>query len=280
MSLPRSYLFVPGDRGDILAGADRRGADAIVIDLEDGVAPSRKDPARRRAIEWSRARDDRLPPAWLRVNAETDLIADDITATALGRFAGIFLPKVDSLAAVEHAVRAAAETLQVIALIESAAGVLNAPEIARHPAVVTLALGEVDLAGDTGVMAGPDEIELLPIRTSIVLAAAAAGRIAPIGPVAMRWDEPESLRQSTARLLRIGFGSRMVIHPAQIPIVHEVLTPSDEEIATARRTIDTVVAAEAAGRGVSVDSDGSMLDIASVGAARRILERAPANGDD
>lgn len=281
MRHPRSYLFVPGDREDMLAGADGRGADSIVVDFEDSVTSSRKEKARRLAMEWSRARDNRLPPAWLRVNGDPDLFDADIAGMADGCFAGIFLPKVGSPAAVEHAIRTAPdETLRVIALIESAEGVLKAPEIARHPAVVTLALGEVDLAGDTGIMPGPDQGEWLPIRAQVVLATAAAGRSAPIGPVAVRWDEPEALRESTERLLRIGFESRMVIHPAQIPVVHEVLTPSDDEMKAARRIVSTVAAAEAAGRGASVDPDGSMLDIASVRAARRVLERAPETSDN
>lgn len=276
----RSLLYVPGDARERLDKAPGRGADALIADLEDAVAPGAKGAARQTVADWVAAVVPG-PEVWVRVNNHPDLLDDDIRAVALPGVHGISVPKVDSPAVLEHvdALLSAAEvdrglpprSLGVIALLESAAGVLRSAEIARAPRVLHLALGEADLTAELGLRPSDDSRELLPIRMQVVLASAAAGLAPPVGPVSTDFRDLDALRESTAALRRLGFRSRSCIHPAQVALVNDVFTPSAEEIARAQRLVELYDAAVVAGKGACVDDEGRMIDEAVVRSARQLL---------
>ena len=260
----RSYLYVPGDKPEMLAKAAERGADALIIDLEDAVAPERKTLARAALREF-------LPspcPAWVRVNNHPELLEDDIAAAA--NSAGIIVPKAepDVLTAV-----AEATTRPITALIETAAGVLATAEVARVKQVQRLAIGEADLAAELGVSPGPDGLELLFARSQVVVASAAAGLDAPTAPVFTDFRDGDGLRRSTLALSRLGFGSRAAIHPAQVPVINEVFTPTATELADALALLDAYEQARASGQGAGA-VHGVMFDVAVVRQARRVIDRA------
>jgi len=257
----RSLLYVPGDRPDRFDRAAGSGSDAIILDLEDGVALDRKHDARAAVSGWLATRAQGGPSVWVRVN-NTALLEPDVRAAAGAD--GIYLPKasVADLGRLET-------TLPVTALIETAQGVLDARAIAAHPQVARTAIGEADLGAELGMAA--DAGTWSAVRALVVLASAAAGIESPVGPVSTDFRDLDGLRASTEGLERAGFGGRAAIHPAQVPVINAIFTPTDAAIAAAR---DLLARFEAAGGGVCVDDRGRMVDEAVVRAARRTLARA------
>ncbi|MEO3977852.1 CoA ester lyase [Streptomyces sp. CAU 1734] len=286
--MTRSVLYVPGDAPEKLTRALRSGADELIVDLEDAVPPDSRDAARREVA--GRLREvaaGAVPLLWVRVNPGEQGIRD-AAAVALPGVAGVVAAKARdpaglaalgrTLAAAEHEHGLAEGTFGIIPLIESAGAVLLAPRLARAPRVVRLQLGEADLRAELGVDPGPDGRELLHVRSRIVLAAAAAGIRPPVAPVSTDVRDPEGLRESTRAFARLGFRGRACIHPAQIPVVNEVFTPSPEEVDRAREVVTRFREALAAGTAVCLDGRGRLIDEAVVRRARRLLATAEAYG--
>lgn len=271
--LARSALYVPGDAADKLTKALDRGADELIVDLEDAVAPGRKDAARAAVAAWLQDLPASDTAVWVRVNPG-DLGRTDVKAVAgASALAGVVLAKTESLADVEAVDTILTEhgsAAGIVPLLESAAAVLRATEIASGPRVRRLQVGEADLRADLGVTLGPDERELLHVRSQMVLVSAAAGISPPIGPVSTDFRDLESLRASTEALARLGYVGRACIHPAQIAVVNEVFTPSADEIEEAQQLL---AALEAAGSGVALDARGRMIDEAVARQARLVLAR-------
>jgi citrate lyase subunit beta/citryl-CoA lyase len=267
----RSYLYVPGDDPRRIEKALATGADAVVIDLEDSVAPNRKEEARSntaRVLESGPAR-----PVFVRINAPgSEFAARDIAAVAALHLSGLRLPKVESL----ESVRLVAETLEELrseariqCLIESALGLEIALEIARsHERVAGISLGEADLAADLGVR---DEAGLLYARSRIVSASRAAGLPGPVQSVYTRVNDLDGLRRSTEQGKNMGFVGRSAIHPSQVPIINEVFTPTEEEVAEAQELLDRLEGEAGSGTGAFVLEDGRFVDRAVVESARRTL---------
>ncbi|MGW0504926.1 HpcH/HpaI aldolase/citrate lyase family protein [Micromonospora sp. NPDC003241] len=282
--IARSYLYVPGDQPDKLARAATRGADACILDLEDAVAPAHKSAARDTVATFL-ADTPAGPQWWVRVNADTP--AADITAIAGPRLTGVVVPKadVDLLAEVdrllgdaEHTHRLPTGSLVIFALLETAGGVWRADAVAAARRVVRLGLGEADLAAELRLQPGPDKAELWPMRSRVVLAGATAGLAPPVGPTETALRDPDRLEQTSRLLLRQGFRGRTAIHPAQVPVVNQVFTPTDEEVAAARDIVDRLAAAERDGSGVTVTADGRLIDAAVARSAHEILDRVTAGG--
>ncbi len=286
MSLPgsissRSYLYVPADREDRLARAAARGADALILDLEDSVPAAGKDQARRLLAGWLAGQHDTDCELWVRINPPT--AAEDITATVGPLVTGVVVPKAEPallaeisglLADAESARGVAPGRFGVLPIMETARGLQSVADVAASPRVVRLGLGEADLAADLGVQLSPDRAELLPVRLQVVVAAAAAGIGAPVGPTSTDFRDVDGLRDSTRALLALGFRARTAIHPAQLPVINAVFTPSETEIARAGRLVAAFEAAQRAGAGVFTDENGMMVDVAVVRSAREILARA------
>ncbi|GIJ73562.1 HpcH/HpaI aldolase/citrate lyase family protein [Virgisporangium ochraceum] len=292
--MTRSYLYVPGDRPSALAKAHLRGADAIVVDLEDAVPPAGKAAARAAAAEFVA---DPPPGVRVFVRVNSDSLDEDIAAVVVGPgLAGIWVPKADpdllaaagrALTAAERRVGLTVGALTLVPLIETARGVLDVRQIAAGPRVLRLGIGEADLAGELGMQRDPGTGDLpdgfAAIRVQVVVASAAAGITAPVGPVETALRDPARLERTTRLLLRQGFRARSAIHPAQLETINSVFTPSPDEVDAARRVMEAMSRADAAGSGVAVDADGRFLDRAVVRAAAEVLSRVgsvqdPADG--
>lgn len=271
----RSWLYVPGDDAAKLAGATGRGADALIVDLEDAVAPSRRSSARAQVADWLAERGPARadgPALWVRVNNDATL-DDDLDAIVAAGPDGILLPKAD-LDGVSRAAKVLDGTTVLLgALLETARGVLDAAAIAASPAVSRLAVGEADLCAELAIDPSPDEHELWPLRMQVVVASSAAGLEPPCGPVSTDFRDLDGFRRSTELLRRAGFASRSAIHPAQVGVINEVFTPTAEERQAAAALVEAHERAVAAGTGVTLDAEGRMVDEAVIRAARRTLAR-------
>ncbi|GII86121.1 CoA ester lyase [Sphaerisporangium siamense] len=271
----RSYLYVPGDAPGKLGKALGRGADALIVDLEDAVPAAGKDAARAAVRGWLETADPGPVEIWIRVNAGETREADVRAVAGSPKVAGLVLAKVETageLTGVDALLTGiGAGDLPVVPLLESAAAVLRAQEIAAAPRVARIQVGEADLRADTGITPGDDERELLWVRSQVVLASAAAGIDPPVAPVSTDFRDLDALRASTRALARLGYVGRACIHPAQIAVVNEVFTPAEDEV---RWATDIVTRFEAAGSGVLLDAAGRMVDEAVVRQARRVLARA------
>lgn len=278
----RSYLYVPGDQRDRLGKAPGRGADALIADLEDSVAVAAKAMARGTVAAWLSEQKQRQCQVWVRIN--TDSLEEDLAAVVSAKVDGIVLPKAEppALVVLDHLLtdlerhHSLAEPLGVIGLIETARGLLSAPEVAASPRVRHLGIGEADLVGDLRMRPSPSREELTSLRLQIVVASAAAGIGAPIAPTSTDFRDLDALSESTETLLRLGFRARTAIHPAQVAVINKVFTPSAEEVGRARRIVDSYEAVESSGGGVLTDDDGRMVDVAVVRSAREVLDRAEA----
>ncbi|MCF2531516.1 HpcH/HpaI aldolase/citrate lyase family protein [Yinghuangia soli] len=278
---PRSWLYVPGNRPEMLDKALGRGADAVIVDLEDAVPFAAKESARAYVATWLAARrPSDAVQIWVRINpgAAGHLDAAAVAAPALRGLCQAKCTGPDDVLALGAVLDRAEEQaglpqgrIAVSPLLEDAGAVLAAPDVARAPRVVQLQLGEADLCAELGIEPGPDGTELLGIRTQVLLASAAAGIRPPVGPVATDYRDEEALRRSTEALRRLGYRSRACIHPAQLPTVHAVFTPSEARLDAARRLVERFDAAVAAGEAVLVGDDGRMVDEAVVRQARRVV---------
>lgn len=274
--IPRSWLYVPGDSPDKLVKSLSRGADAVIVDLEDAVSPVRKELARRDVAAWLAD----LPPGpvqvWVRINPGA-LGSEDVAAIAdRCRLTGIVAAKVESSRDVEALDAQLASLGQlrmpVIPLLESAAAVLAAADIARAPRVHRLQVGEVDLMADLGMPDGAEEESLRTARSLIVLASASAGCEPPVAPVARDFRNLDQFRASTRMLRAMGYLGRACIHPAQVSVANDVFTPDEAEVTRARDVVDRY---ERAAGGVVLDGAGAMVDRAVVRQAQRILSLLP-----
>lgn len=273
LSLARAFLFVPADRPERHARALATGAGGVIVDLEDAVAPERKDAARE-ALAASFAT---LPEAgWqrllVRVNAAGTPWHDDDCAQAAalvaqGLIAGVVLPKAERAADLSRLARAIGPQGVLVPLIESAAGLAAVDELAAASQVLRLAFGNLDFQADLGMACDAGEAELVPVRLALVLASRRAGLSAPIDGVTPDWRDAARLAADTARARRGGFGAKLCIHPDQVAPVHAALGPSADELAWARRVVDAI---RASGGGV-VSLDGRMVDAPVVRLAERLL---------
>ena len=260
---PRSHLYVPGDRPARFDTAKASGADALILDLEDGVLPEDKLAALDAVVDWLGAQPSGGPQLWVRVNraatGELERLARCLTLT------GLCLPKVESAEEVEAA-HLLAPHLRLAPIVESARGLSQLAHIAATPALAWLHLGELDLAADLGVTVRTG-CELSPYRAMVVLASRVAGLPAPPGPVSTELNAMDAFAASTRALTDHGFRGRACIHPRQVAVVHEMHAPTAVETAWARDLLDAATRRGAVFR----DSHGQMVDEAVLRQARRIV---------
>lgn len=270
VGLHRSYLYVVGHRQDHIEKAYASEVDAVVLELEDAVAPSMKAEARRIV---ARVLQEPLPkPTWVRVNPlGTGLIREDLDAVAGAQIDGIRLPKTqspDDVHAVATWLDEAGSGARIQALLETALAVEQVGEIARsHERVVGVLLGEQDLQADVGAT----EQGLEFARSRVVFAARAAGLPAPVQSIWPRLQDLDGLRESCRRGKAFGFYGRSAVHPSQIPVIHEVFTPTEAELAEAEELHRHLAEAVEQGSGGLQLPDGRFLDNAIVLAAARTL---------
>lgn len=257
----RSYLFVPGDRPERFAKARASGADAVIVDLEDAVAPAAK-PAARDAVHG--ALDGQA--VVLRVNGrDTAWFDDDARLAAHPGVAAVMLPKTarpDDVAAL----RALAGGKPVLALVETARGMAGLAAIAAAPGVARLVFGSVDFQLDMDIE--DDDEALRTWRAHLVLASRVAGLDAPVDGVTTALDDETRIAADARRARAFGFGGKLCIHPRQVAFVNVAFTPSAERLAWALR----VVEASEAAAGAAVAVDGKMIDAPVLASALRLLE--------
>jgi citrate lyase subunit beta/citryl-CoA lyase len=277
----RSLLFVPGHKTSMVAKAMASEADGVIIDLEDAVPADHKLAARGQLAELP---DPGGRDVFVRTNGPaTDLLWGDITALAGARPAGLLLPKAElpedvlridgALHVVEESAGLEPGSIDLLLSIESALGLRNAYEMAAaSKRVVSLVFAsgeEGDLVADLGVLWSPAGPELLVARSQTVIAARAARLDFPLDAVHMNIRNLDELRKEAEFAKRLGFTGKLCIHPAQVPVVNEVFTPSQEELAQQRRILEAFDKALAEGS-AAVQLDGMMIDYANANRARRI----------
>jgi citrate lyase subunit beta/citryl-CoA lyase len=278
----RSVLFSPGDRPELMRKAPRAGADVIVFDLEDAVAPGRNVEARA-AVNEVLADPDVDPDAEVVVRVTpTGVGADDDLKAVLDGLAGdeldaVMLPKAETASDVADLERLMADNgvdLPVFALVETAAGVLEARDIARTGPTTALVFGAEDLAADLGATRTDEGTEVLHAREHVVLAASAAD-VDAIDTVYTDIEDTEGLREETEFAVELGYDGKMAIHPAQVAPINESFTPDPERVEWAERVLAAEREADAEDRGV-FRVDGEMIDAPLVAQAERVLAYAEA----
>ena len=268
MKLPVSYLFVPGDRPDRFDKALASSAEAVIIDLEDAVAPQAKDAAREHIAAWRERHSDAGARALVRINdASTAWFEADLALVRESAIAGVVLPKAERAEDIARVAAALPAQGFVVPIIETARGVLALDAIAVAQRVQRFAFGTLDYAVDLGLSG--DERGLAYPACRMALASKAAGIAAPVAGVTTAIGDETKLEADLAFARACGFAAKLCIHPNQLALVHRAFAPSAEDIAWARR----VVAAVNSGRG-AVQVDGKMVDRPVLLHAQSILERA------
>jgi citrate lyase beta subunit len=258
--------------------AGRRGADVLILDLEDGVHPDAKVDARERLANSLHELDSGSAEVLVRVNSpESPWGPDDIDRMRDVRPAGVVLPKVTDPGEVQSVDEKLEGAIPLYLMVETAAGVLAAPRLARcSPRVGGLAFGAADYRESLRAGRHPEELELHFARNQILLAARAAGIDAFDTPW-FEYEDSEGLERSARRVRQMGFDGKTAIHPSQVPVINEIFAPTASEIARSRRII--AVMEEALSQGSYVATlDGGMVEALHLAEARRTLKRAEALG--
>lgn len=267
----RSFLFVPATRPERFAKALASGADAVIIDLEDAVAPADKVAARQALLPAMLALDPAQRSRLLvRINAAgTPWHVGDLAALrewVTHGLGAVMVPKAESVAGLADVANAAGPCA-LLPLIESVAGLDAANLLAASPQVLRLAFGHLDFQADAGLACAADESELVPVRLALVLATRRALLPAPVDGISPGTQDTAQLASDAARGRRGGFGGKLCIHPAQVAAVNAAFMPSAAELDWARR----VVAGFAAAGGGVFSLDGRMVDAPVLLLAQRTL---------
>jgi citrate lyase subunit beta/citryl-CoA lyase len=282
--LLRSLLFAPGHNVKMLTAAAAAGADAVAPDLEDSVAPAaNKAVARRTVRELAMAGRLGTQPLFPRVNdRESGELVADVTALTVAGVSGFVYPKAQSgediadfaalLETIEAEQRLAAGRFKVIALIETTAAVLSAREICRaSDRVIAVGFGGEDFLVDLHGRHDAQEAALATPRALIAMAARASG-VLPLDTVHTDVHDLDGLARKLSRARRLGFAGAMAMHPKELPVLHELFSPSADEVRAARAVLDLAVEAARQGAGVAV-INGRFIGPPTVAAARQLLRK-------
>ena len=281
----RSLLFVPVTARRFVEGAARRGADAIILDLEDSVAATEEERARGLVPEAARTASRGGADVVVRINRPLRMAVRDIEAAVGSGVMALALPKTENAAHVRLLAEIVDEveiergmivgTTRLIAMVETAAAFFHIAEIARaHPRLCALNLGAEDFATSAGIL---PEAEALSMPKQLAVFAARAAGIMPLGFIGSiaEFHDLDGFRQTIRRSRRFGFIGASVIHPSQVAILNEEFRPSAGEIDHARRVLAACEKALAEGVG-AVTVDGKMIDVPVVERARQMVERESA----
>ena len=264
LTLPSTYLFVPGDRPERFEKAASSGADLVILDLEDAVTPEAKHQART-SVQAALVAGLK---ACVRINGiDTPWFDDDCKILASSGLAAVMLPKAEEPEAISALRAACTESVALIPLIETARGLAAARQIADCPRVQRLAFGSVDFQQDLGIEG--DDTELLLARSELVLASRLAGIHAPVDGVTLTVKDSEQVRADAIRARRLGFTGKLCIHPAQIAPVREAFAPDERLVSWARG----VLASAAAHPMGAFSFEGRLVDKPVIDRAKAILAR-------
>ncbi|MEQ3625379.1 MAG: CoA ester lyase [Celeribacter sp.] len=264
----RSLLYVPAHVDRFVDKAAERGADAIILDLEDAVPEGEKDAARAALARAVPQVGRSGAQVFVRINATARADADARAALAAGAD-GLMLPKIESPADLDRLPDGCA---RVIGIIESAFGLLAAPQIAAHPRLAALCLGAEDFATDTGAV--PDAETLHLPKLMVHYAAKASGKLS-LGLLrsAAQFSDPDDLRRAAAEAVRFGFDGATCIHPKVVAVLNDAFTPDAVAVARARAIITAARRAATEGSGAFM-LDGEFIDAPIIARAERLLTRA------
>ena len=281
MELLRSMLFTPGNNLRMIQKAGGLGADAVILDLEDAVPIGEKETGRlfvRDSVEQVAAKGASV---FVRVNAlPTGLTAEDLRWAVQPRLAGVVLPKTESkedvltcagwIADLEKEQGIKPGSILLVPLLETAKGVLLAWEVATaSPRVTALAFGAIDFTRDMGTSLSPEGTEIFYARSHVALVSRAAGLQAIDTPWTDITDIDGLVKE--ARVARqLGFRGKLAIHPNHVEPLHRVFSPSEAEIAFARKVVTAFREAEAQGLG-AISLDGRMIDVANARQAEQVM---------
>jgi citrate lyase subunit beta/citryl-CoA lyase len=275
----RSLLFVPGDRPDRMEKALGSGADALILDLEDAVAPAAKPEARRAVQDFLGAHAE--ANLWVRINPlDGEDSERDLEAVLSGRPNGIVLPKAEGGASVAELARRLTErgnaTAQILAIAtETPAAIFALGSYGGARRLAGLTWGAEDLPAAIGASTSREEdgsfTAPYEIARALCLFGAAAAGVAPIETVFPAFRDLDGLAAYAARARRDGFTGMMAIHPAQVPVINAAFTPSEAEIAHARAVVAAFESSPGAG---ALSLDGRMIDRPHLVQAQRILAAA------
>lgn len=280
----RALLYVPGDDQHKIEKAVGLKVDSVCLDLEDGVAANRKEAARGVILKALTEIDFKNSEKLVRINPhQTGLMEADLQSIFQGKPDGIILPKVEKAEVIKVLGRQLARlekenlwergSIPIIAICESAQGILNLAEICQaDPRVAAVIFGGEDLAADLGAMRTRDAKELFLARSLVVLNAAAA-RIQAIDLVCTDFQDIELIRTEAEEGARMGFSGKQVIHPNQVEVVQQAFTPSEVEIGAAMEVVRAFEKNTELGKGAFA-MDGKMVDMPVVRRAQNILQRA------
>ena len=272
----RSLLFVPGDRPERMEKALGLGADALILDLEDSVAPANKAIARRAIADFLERADRDGPKLFVRLNPlDSDYFVDDL-AGVVGSFPdGLVLPKAEGAASVRKLADRSGVPILPIAT-ETPRAVFRLGEYADvADELCGLTWGAEDLPAAIGAAASRDEhggyLPPYQMARALTLFGAAAAGVNPIETVYPNIKDIDGLQRIAEAAARDGFTGMMAIHPAQVPVINDAFTPSESQVAHARAIVAAFDANPSAG---ALQIDGKMIDAPHLKQARRILERA------
>jgi citrate lyase beta subunit len=283
----RSLLFVPGSSIKMILKAQESPADALVLDLEDGVAPEHKLDARSTVSQIMREIDFTDREVFVRINSlRTEWGLEDVRAVVAGGARGVLIPKIENvdevttIAAVLNARLHRSEDRQrpqILCLVETPRGVFAARELAASNELVTgLMFGASDLARALGSQLTDDEPELLMARSQLLLAARAAG-IKAYDSADQTVHDPDRLRRRCLATRHLGYDGKAASHPAQLAIINQVFTPTAEQIAAAEEIVAIMGAAIARGRGTAI-CQGRMIDQVHFDEAQSLLRKVGGAG--
>ncbi|WP_310492569.1 CoA ester lyase [Dechloromonas sp.] len=268
--LPVSYLFVPGNRPERFAKALAAGAGAVILDLEDAVAPTDKADARQAIADWVRTAGVAPERLVVRINdALSPWYADDLAMIKAAGLTQVMLPKTEFAEQVKMTVAATNPAVVIVALVESARGINNIDQIALAEGVQRIAFGTLDYAADLNLSG--DELGLIYPYSKIAIASRSAELAPPIAGVTPNLDDLARTEADFAFARAFGCTAKMCIHPKQVEVVERLSRPTEQEVVWARKVL---AAAETSSGAVQVD--GKMVDRPVVLKAEAILARSPA----
>ena len=285
--LRRSLFFVPGAEPRKLEKARSCGADTLLLDLEDSVAPAEKERARELVAALLRDGGFGASEPAVRVNPPgTPYFDDDLAAVVEAGARAVMLPKAETAAGLSRVAKrldelegperegSGREPLRLLALVETALGIAQVVSLTdATPRVAALCFGHADFSRDMGVPASdPAEGVLYHARCSLAIAAR-AGRVAPIDTICLDVRDDEAFRRAALEGLRLGYEGKLCIHPRQVTLANEIYTPSASDVEYAQRVVEASEKAQSEGRGVFT-VDGKMVDAPLVAMQQRVLEQA------
>jgi len=278
----RSILYVPGNVPKFIDKAHERGADCVLVDLEDSVQPAQKPEARAMLPETMKKVARGGADVAVRVNRPMRLAIADIEAAVRPGLAALFITKTESVQHLRLLDEAVTELekerglpvggIGFGAMIEHPRALAEIHDIAEHgPRVIAMMLGGEDFALETGSVPGDETLELPKRLVAFAAQAHGVAMIGILGTVA-DYSDPAAYKKSAERARRFGFSGGTCIHPGLVAALNEAFTPTPEEVAHARKLIEADKQAQAEGRG-SFSVDGKMIDIPVIDRARKLLAR-------